>query len=125
VLVDHVALMGLEPIGFAKANASTLWIDPVDYQPELVAAVRTLAAARMKVSVYNHQLCVLDRRIWQYARKSISDWKNEYVPACEGCSVRHECGGFFSSAMSMHSAHIKAVTPPLQPTHGSSDSRPQ
>src|SRR3546814_13192799 len=26
--VDHVALMGLELMGFAKANADDLWIDP-------------------------------------------------------------------------------------------------
>jgi His-Xaa-Ser system radical SAM maturase HxsC len=110
VLVDHVALMGLEPIGFAKANAKQLWIDPMEYQAQLVDAVTTLVQARMSVSIYNHQLCVLDQRLWPYARKSISDWKNEYLPQCGGCSVRHQCGGFFSSAVSMHSAHIKPVT---------------
>jgi His-Xaa-Ser system radical SAM maturase HxsC len=109
VLVDHVALMGLEPIGFAKANAAQLWIDPVEYQSELADAVQTLARARMRVSVYNHQLCVLSRSLWPFARKSISDWKNEYLPACDGCSSRHECGGFFSSGMLMHSAHIQAL----------------
>jgi His-Xaa-Ser system radical SAM maturase HxsC len=110
VFVDHVALMGLEPIGFAKANASRIWIDPVEYQSELGKAANTLAHAGMNVSIYNHQLCVLDRRLWPFARQSISDWKNEYLPPCADCSVRQQCGGFFSSAMTMHSAHIKAVS---------------
>jgi len=110
VLVDHVALMGLEPIGFAKANADGIWIDPTEYQAELGRAANTLARAGMNVSIYNHQLCVLDRQLWPFARQSISDWKNEYIAECDGCAVRHRCGGFFSSAMAMHSAHIRALS---------------
>jgi hypothetical protein len=98
-------------IVIGSPNASTLWIDPVEYQQQLLAAVTTLAAARMNVSVFNHQLCVLDRRLWRYAVRSISDWKNEYLPACGACSVRHECAGFFSSGVSgLHSAHIAPVS---------------
>ena len=33
--VDQVALMGLEMIGFARANMDDVWIDPVDYRDEL------------------------------------------------------------------------------------------
>ena len=32
--------------------------------------------------IYNHQLCLIDRRVWPFAVKSISDWKNEYHPEC-------------------------------------------
>ena len=42
--VDQVALMGLEMIGFARANIENLWIDPVDYQQQLIEAVRDLIA---------------------------------------------------------------------------------
>lgn len=38
LFVDHIALMGLEMMGFTKANLNSLWIDPVDYQRELVEA---------------------------------------------------------------------------------------
>jgi His-Xaa-Ser system radical SAM maturase HxsC len=105
--VDHVALMGLEMTGFTRPNIGTLWIDPYDYQSELYAAVSHLAERRMKVSIYNHQLCVLDSRLWPYARKSISDWKNEYMPECSGCTMRSNCGGFFSSAKHRYSDHIR------------------
>jgi His-Xaa-Ser system radical SAM maturase HxsC len=108
--VDHVALMGLEMMGYVKMNLPALWIDPADYQRELRAAVAALADARMNASIYNHQLCVLDRVLWPYARKSISDWKNEYLPICGECAVKAECGGFFASAKLRYSDHIKPVT---------------
>lgn len=105
--VDHVALMGLEITGFTRANLDSLWIDPVDYQAELYRAVSFLADSRMHVSIYNHQLCVLDKRLWQFARKSISDWKNEYMPECEGCREKENCGGFFASARIRYSDQIR------------------
>lgn len=110
LFVDHVALMGLEMTGFTKPNIEDLWIDPIEYQPQLVEAVETLARNRMRVSVYNHQLCLLDPRIWKYNVRSISDWKNEYMPECEPCTKKTECGGFFSSAKFRYSKHIKAFT---------------
>ena len=106
----HVALMGLEPMGYTKKNREHLWIDPVDYQDQLRTAVRFLALRDMNVSVYNHQLCVLDSQIWQFARKSISDWKNIYLPVCDDCGVKVACGGFFASAeRDLHSAGIHAI----------------
>lgn len=107
LFVDQVALMGLEMTGFTKHNLEDLWIDPVDYQQQLVEAVEILQRYRMKVSVYNHQLCLLDKRLWPVAVRSISDWKNEYMPECEPCSKKTECGGFFSSAKLRYSDHIK------------------
>jgi len=109
--VDHVALMGLEMTGHVKMNLEGLWIDPFDYQPQLVQAVRQLVAARMKVSIYNHQLCILDRELWPFARKSISDWKNEYLELCSNCSARDDCGGFFASAKLRFSDYIQPISP--------------
>ena len=109
--VDQVALMGLEMIGFARANMHDLWIDPADYQPELVDAVRRLDRRRIKTMIYNHQLCLLDRELWPFAVRSISDWKNEYHPECLRCSVIESCGGFFFSAKYRASDHIRAIQP--------------
>jgi His-Xaa-Ser system radical SAM maturase HxsC len=109
MFVDQVALMGLEITGFTKPNLNILWIDPVDYQRELYDAVTLLADYGMNVLIYNHQLCVLDRRLWPFAVKSISDWKNEYMPECEGCTKMEQCGGFFSSARQRYSDHIRPI----------------
>jgi His-Xaa-Ser system radical SAM maturase HxsC len=108
--VDHVALMGLEMMGYVRMNLDALWIDPSAYQDRLVEAVRELIWHKMNVSIYNHQLCVLDRDLWPLARKSISDWKNEYLNCCGECAVRDECGGFFSSSDLRRSTHIKPIS---------------
>jgi His-Xaa-Ser system radical SAM maturase HxsC len=109
--VEHVALMGLEMFGFTPRNLDVLWIDPVDYQRQLEEATLALAARGMNVSIYNHQLCTIPRSLWPFARKSISDWKNVYLEACDECSVRQYCGGFFQSATKRHSAYIKPLEP--------------
>jgi His-Xaa-Ser system radical SAM maturase HxsC len=95
----HVAFMGLEQVGFAVANLQDLWIDPADYAAELGEAVHLLADRGMTVSVYNHQLCTVPCDIWPWCVKSISDWKNEYLPVCSLCGVRDQCGGFFTSVV--------------------------
>lgn len=107
--VDHVALMGLEMMGFTRANLDALWIDPADYKQQLRDAVWMLHRARMAVSVYNSQLCLLDPSIWSFARRSISDWKQEYMPECSGCSVMDQCAGFFASAKLRYSDRIKPI----------------
>jgi His-Xaa-Ser system radical SAM maturase HxsC len=94
----HIALMGLEPMGLAKGNRERLWIDPVDYQGALRSAVFHLANRGMAVSIYNLPLCVLPRELWPFARRSISEWKNNYPPECAPCVVKDHCAGFFASA---------------------------
>src|ERR1700733_15619155 len=107
---EHVALMGLEHIGYAPRNMDTLWIDPHDYQDQLESAVEILSTRGMNVSIYNHQLCVLRKSLWKFSRKSISDWKNIYLEECRSCGVQEQCGGFFKWATKLHSAHIHPMT---------------
>jgi His-Xaa-Ser system radical SAM maturase HxsC len=108
--VEHVAFMGLEYIGYTPKNIDKLWIDPYDYQNELAEAVEYLASQGMHVSIYNTPLCVLPERVWKYARKSISDWKNDYLPECKDCSKLNDCGGLFTWNLKKHSEYIKPFT---------------
>jgi His-Xaa-Ser system radical SAM maturase HxsC len=108
LFADHIALMGLELTGFARANLDQIWIDPADYQAELAEAVGILGRAGMKTSIYNSQICVLDPSLRPLAKRSISDWKQEYMPECGGCEAKDECGGFFASA---HLRYSRAILP--------------
>lgn len=111
LFVDHVALMGLEITGFTRANLDALWIDPYEYKDTLSQAVSLLESYGMNVSVYNHQLCLVNDDIKRAYRKSISDWKTEYLPECTKCAKVNKCGGLFLSAKQFkHSAYIKAFT---------------
>jgi His-Xaa-Ser system radical SAM maturase HxsC len=107
--VHHVALMGLEMFGYTLLNLNEVWIDPAAYAPQLEAATRALVLSGIETRIFNHQLCTIPRSVWPFAVKSISDWKNVYLPECESCSVKTDCGGFFQSATKRHSAFIAAV----------------
>jgi len=107
--VGQVALMGLEMTGLARPNSALVWADPVDYQRELVEAVDILTTAGISTRIYNHQLCVLDRTLWPYAVRSISDWKNDYLEICQSCSVRDACGGVFTTSGNRLSQHLRPV----------------
>lgn len=100
LFVDHVALMGLEVIGFTRANLDDLWIDQSEYKDELSKSVHLLKNYGLNVSIYNHQLCLINEDIKFAYRKSISDWKNEYANECIDCTRKDECGGFFTSGIS-------------------------
>lgn len=106
----HVALMGLELMGFAKANADALWIDPCDYRDELQEAVDLLESGGMRPVIFNLPHCVMPSSLWRYAAKSISDWKNVFEDECARCVVRGECCGMFASSQSRMRASIRTLS---------------
>jgi len=108
--VIHIAFMGMETRESAKKNLEQVWVDPYEYQDYLQKAVEFLSLRQMKVSVYNHQLCVLPKSLWPYSTKSISTWKNIYLPECEQCQKKELCGGFFESSAELHSKHIHPLS---------------
>ena len=110
--VEHIALMGVEPIGFAKAHRDQLWIDPADAGDTLVRVIEWLAGRGLSVSLYNLPLCVLPPAVWPFARRSISTWKQSYLSACDECAVREQCGGFFRwTTPAWTSRAIRAIRP--------------
>lgn len=96
--VDQVAFMGLEATGFAKSNIDELWIEPADYIDDLEKAVWLLRKAHIEVKLFNHQLCLLPESLRKFSVKSISDWKTGYIDDCQRCSLKLECGGFFTTS---------------------------
>jgi len=107
--VEHVAFMGLEYTGYTPKNGELLWIEPDEYSNELEESVLFLDSMGMNVSIYNLQLCILRPSLWKFARKSISDWKRDYLSQCQQCLLLNECGGVFATSKK-HSEHIKAIT---------------
>ena len=107
--VSQVAFMQMETIGLAKENFEELWIDPYEYNKELREAVLLLKDRGMKPYIYNAQLCVLPEDIRCYAQQSISDWKDIYIPECEGCVLKGQCAGLFESNRQNYSSHIHKI----------------
>jgi His-Xaa-Ser system radical SAM maturase HxsC len=107
--VDQVAFMGLEATGFAKSNLDALWVEPQLYSASLERAVSILNQAKVRVKLFNFQLCTLPRSLWEHTVKSISDWKNCYIDECSDCSEKSNCGGFFSTSDGKIPKAVKAI----------------
>lgn len=107
--VNHVALMGLEHMGYVKKNWDILWINPLDYSEILEKAVRFMWYRKIHVSIYNLPLCLISKNIWAFARQSISDYKNIYLDECNRCQLKKYCSGLFQHNDTKQSEGIKAI----------------
>jgi His-Xaa-Ser system radical SAM maturase HxsC len=92
----HVAIMGCEPTGFALANRAVCEVNLSEWTSVIRDACKTLDRHRVPYNLMNIPLCALPRELRSRASKSISDWKNVYVPECGRCTVRNECCGLFA-----------------------------
>ncbi len=97
--VSHIAFMGLEYIGFVPENHDRIWVEPDDYKEELEEAVLVLSRWGLNVSVYNVPICLAKPTIYQYLRKSISDWKVCFPEQCMGCVLKDDCCGLFATSL--------------------------
>ena len=94
--VNEVALIGCEPIGFALANKELSQVDIKEWWDQIEAAVDLLLNIKIQLVMMNIPLCCLPQSLWQYAAKSISDWKNTYDDVCSDCELKTDCCGLFS-----------------------------
>jgi len=107
--IAHCAFMGQEITGKAILNFDQIWVDPYEYRENLAAAVNTLSRADINTSIYNIPLCLLLKSAWPFAKQSISDWKNIFLPICNECSKKHLCAGSFSTSGVHNSAYINPI----------------
>jgi His-Xaa-Ser system radical SAM maturase HxsC len=105
----HVTFMALEVTGNAVGNFESIWVDPIEYSQHLEIALHELHRNGMYVSAYNHPLCLLPKQAWPYARKSISSWKEAYLPVCDLCRIRENCCGVFSTSNDRLSKNIHPI----------------
>lgn len=106
--VSCIAYMGMEYTGFAIKQSERIWIEPQEYSSELAKAVSYLADWKYNVCIYNIPHCLLPESVYEYAKKSISDWKNYYLEICNNCSAKDKCCGFFSTSIKPY-AGIKTL----------------
>ncbi len=106
--VRYISLMGLEYIGYTIKNANRVWIDPVEMATPLCTATLFLDAVGLNVSIFNLSHCVLPKKVWPFAKKSISDWKSRFEPFCEQCILKEDCCGLFATSR-RNSAYLKPI----------------
>lgn len=107
--VETWSIMQLENAGFARNRWDRLYVDHRgDFAP-IAAALDVAVLHGVPVSLFNFARCTVPPAYRPHAAASISDWKRKLVPACEPCSERDSCSGFFE----WHSdpASLAGVTP--------------
>lgn len=95
----HYAFMGMEVCGNAEKNLEQIYIDYTDYIKELKKAVLFLHRRGLPVSIYNIPLCLCGDELQNFARQSISSWKNIFLPVCNDCIKKECCSGFFATSV--------------------------
>jgi len=110
--VKHVALMGMENMGYAKLNRKEIFVDPWDYKDRLSDAIEIFQLYGIEVRIFNLPLCIVNSDTQSYCVKSISDFKNSWHPKCEHCLKLDMCCGLFNSTTQKFwlSKHIQAFT---------------
>jgi His-Xaa-Ser system radical SAM maturase HxsC len=96
--VTCVSFMAMEYIGFVVKNSQQIWIEPIEYISILKQATLNLKSWNIDVSLFNLPLCLLPEDLQTFARKSISDWKNNFIGVCEKCIKKEDCCGLFSTS---------------------------
>lgn len=105
----HYAFMGMELYGNAASNKEEVDISPLYYSDELSDAILYLKRRGLPISIYNIPLCLCKKEVREFARQSISSWKNLYAKECDNCDLKKDCAGFFSTSVSLPINHIKPI----------------
>lgn len=73
--INQISLMGLESIGWARKNWSSIFIEHDSYSEKILSAIGTAQRSGIPLTIFNYPLCHLPERAWGFATQSISDWK--------------------------------------------------
>jgi His-Xaa-Ser system radical SAM maturase HxsC len=93
--VDVWAIMQLENIGYGRMNWERSFKDTSLDFGHLRSAINLAIGRGVQTLLYNFPLCSVPPAYRHLAPRTISDWKNKFLGACEGCALRSTCGGFF------------------------------
>ena len=104
-----IALMRLEPTGWAKGHLNLLR-PSITREATIIDYVTLNAKVRgQEISLYNYPLCLISETSQRFACKSISDWKNVFPTKCKDCSLRQQCSGLFASERSSIVEELRPV----------------
>ena len=104
-----VHFIGLETRGNCAKNFGQLYLDPHAPVEHILPAIEILTKAGIDAAMYNFPLCAVPRGYWTVCEKSISPEKVRFMPACDSCSAKSLCGGFFRTTLSMAKPTVSPI----------------
>ena len=93
--ISDWAIMGMEPIGYARANWERLFFDHSVFSRPIVNAIEISNLRGIPCNLYNIPRCTIPEGYRSYCVDSISDWKKKFLPECNRCVEKLHCTGFF------------------------------
>lgn len=104
-----VNFVAMEMMGNAAKNREILWVDYAEVFKKAKTAIEILVTSGIDVQLYNFPLCAVEHDYWRLAAKSITEYKIRYMEACDECSVKPICGGFFVSTQKVMHPEVHPV----------------
>jgi His-Xaa-Ser system radical SAM maturase HxsC len=89
------AIMQIECRGYARLHWRSLFVDTSRQFTPIATAIRIAELAELHVSLFNFPRCTVPPEYRSLTERSISDWKQRFLPVCERCTQRAACTGFF------------------------------
>lgn len=108
--VSVVNFVGLEMRGNCVVNADKVLISYQEAFEKSKDAIRLLIHHGIDVGLYNFPYCMIDRKYWPIAQKSISAYKSMFYDVCENCALRKECCGIFTATMNYYKPEVYPIT---------------
>lgn len=107
--IETWSIMQLENVGFAKNRWSQLFFDHAASFGLISEALDEALLHGISARLFNFTACSVPSEYRHLAEASISDWKRKFAPACDTCSAKAGCSGFFE----WHPEHLilEGVTP--------------
>jgi len=97
--VNRVSFIGMEALGWALKNIKDVWIPYQEIKDHLEKAVLKLLTHKVNVNIYNIPPCKVGEILRPLCAKSISDYKVRFLPECNLCKEKENCGGIFYSSL--------------------------
>jgi len=93
--VEVWSIMQLEKIGFAKIDWELKFEDTSVFFDFIEDALVISKACGINAQLFNFPTCTVPKEHQILCVDSISNWKKRYIAACNSCSAKTTCCGFF------------------------------
>lgn len=107
--VHVVNFIGMETRGNCALHFDDLFMPHEEAFACMKPAIHQLLQNGIDAGIYNFPLCSVEPGYWGICRKSITPEKIRYPKACEKCSVKGACGGFFNTTLSMAKPEVYPI----------------
>lgn len=107
--VTIVHFVGLEMRGNCVVYPEKVLISYQEAFLKSKDAIKLLVKKGIDVGLYNFPYCMIDKKYWSIAQKSISAYKSMFYDECTDCKLREECCGIFLATMNYYKPKVYPI----------------